>query len=242
MPGCDDRVAVDSPISGPAAARTPAALMRSNPFCTRFVRPGAIEYQFSADPSTRDEPTSSPATIVDELARQGAGVVVGPHGSGKSTLLQTLWPDLSARYAEIDWVQTHACDRPGLVSRWSHRRRCDVTALSRPDRLAEGGLLVVDGIEQISTACRWRLIRRLRKKRQSLLATSHRPMTGLKTLYRTEVTPRLILTLTRRLMDDAPDDLIDGVMGNLCERDLTVLKNVRELWFDLYDVVETADG
>ena len=54
-----------------------------NPFSTRHVRPGAIEYLFP------------PGHGIEQLVRRLAqsdwtGQIVGPHGSGKSTLLASL--------------------------------------------------------------------------------------------------------------------------------------------------------
>ncbi len=61
---------------------------RSNPFCSRFVRPGAIGYHFPAGESVE--------SIVERLhACQWRGALVGPHGSGKSTLLHALLPALN---------------------------------------------------------------------------------------------------------------------------------------------------
>ena len=59
------------------------SLHPANPFSTRAVRPGAMEYQFPPDDSL--------AKLLARLRdNHWWGEIVGPHGSGKSTLLQTL--------------------------------------------------------------------------------------------------------------------------------------------------------
>jgi hypothetical protein len=68
----------------------------SNPFATRFTRPGAIEYLFPAGQSA--------ASLVAQLADQGWwGEIVGPHGSGKSTLVATLVPALREAGRRVAW-------------------------------------------------------------------------------------------------------------------------------------------
>ena len=67
---------------------------RSNPFSTRFVRPGAIPFCFPQGEGA--------GTLVTRLERQGWwGQIVGPHGSGKSTLLAQLRPHLEAAGCEV---------------------------------------------------------------------------------------------------------------------------------------------
>jgi hypothetical protein len=55
----------------------------SNPFATRFTRPGAIEFIFPAGESL--------ATLVARLrACDWRGQITGPHGSGKAPLRAAL--------------------------------------------------------------------------------------------------------------------------------------------------------
>src|SRR3954454_24922938 len=63
--------------------------MSSNPFATRFIRPGAIPFLFLDGDSAE--------AIVERLeANQWRGQIIGKHGSGKSTLLATLAPVIEA--------------------------------------------------------------------------------------------------------------------------------------------------
>ena len=77
-----------------------ADLAPSNPFSTRFVRPGALEYLFEVGMRAED--------VVQRLAGTNwRGQIVGPHGSGKSTLLATLLEPLaqSGRWACVFRLQ-----------------------------------------------------------------------------------------------------------------------------------------
>ena len=61
-------------------------MVPSNPFATRYTRPGQLE---PLDAEGR--PIDLPA-LLQECARLGRAVaIVGPHGSGKSTLLRRLY-------------------------------------------------------------------------------------------------------------------------------------------------------
>src|SRR5262245_62831976 len=106
---------------------------RSNPFSTRFVRPGAIPYQFVDGADV--------AALATRLEGQGWwGQIVGPHGSGKSTLLATLLPELRRR-RRVVVVELHADRRRFLELAWSR----------------EPTLLVVDGHEQLGWWARRRV-------------------------------------------------------------------------------------
>src|SRR5205809_770947 len=68
--------------------------MSSNPFATRFIRPGAIPFLFLDG--------NSAAAIVERLkANNWRGQIMGEHGSGKSTLVATLVPVLKAAGREV---------------------------------------------------------------------------------------------------------------------------------------------
>jgi len=78
-----------NPDDAPAAT-DPTRLPRANPFATARIRPGRIPYAFPAG--------SASAAIAAALDRAGGrGQIVGPHGSGKSTLRATLADELARR-------------------------------------------------------------------------------------------------------------------------------------------------
>src|SRR5262245_57441084 len=149
---------------------------RSNPFSTRFVRPGAIPYRFADDLDV--------AALATRLEGQGWwGQIVGPHGSGKSTLLATLLPELRRRRRTVVTVELHA-----------DRRRFPELAWSR-----EPTLLAVDGYEQLGWWARRHVGKTCRRWGWGLLATGHGDL-GLPMLYRTEVTRALARALVEGLL------------------------------------------
>jgi DNA replication protein DnaC len=185
--------------------------VRSNPFATRFVRPGAIPFLFPAGLDT--------AALVERFAaNQWRGAIIGPHGSGKSTLLEWLCRELERAGHAVVRITLH-----------DNQRR-----LPRPADVAAGQILVIDGYEQLSPWARWQLARRCRRCRCGLLITSHRP-TRLPELYRTTVDSELLARIVARLLVDA-DDLIsaDDVRRAFSRHG----QNAREALFALYDLYE----
>jgi DNA replication protein DnaC len=190
--------------------------MASNPFATRFVRPGAATYLFPDGQSGEQ--------LVQKLAEcDWVGQIVGPHGSGKSTLLFTLMPLLAAHGR-----------RPTLVTLHDGQRRLPEDAEAVID-LGPPALLVVDGYEQLS---RWRrrvLERRRRRAGTGLLVTAHEPV-GLPNLL--SMTPSLDAAkrIVRRLLTGQTDRLIaDDDIARSYEQ---CAGNLREMLFALYDTVE----
>jgi hypothetical protein len=184
----------------------------SNPFATRFVRPGAMEYLFP--------PGLSAEALVERLrASHWQGEIVGPHGAGKSTMLATLLPQLAIAGRTVVHVALHAGEKslpPGLDAwrAWSSNTQ-----------------IVVDGYEQLSWWSRSKLAWRVRERGAGLLVTSHAP-TGLPLLI--EVGPQLDVTrqVVRKLVPD--DSLItDDDIATAFE---ACDGNVRETLFRLYDV------
>jgi hypothetical protein len=189
-------------------------LPRSNPFSSRFVRPGAIPYLFPAGEDV--------TVLCHRLEAQGWwGEIIGPHGSGKSTLLAALVPELS-RWGQV-LLQVRLCQeqRPLPESIWPQ--------LAEPGRR----LLVVDGFEQAGWWTRRRLQRACRRGGHGLLITAHRSL-GLPRLYRTATTPETARLLVSHLLGQhpcAPDidycDLLKRHRGSF-----------RHVLFELYDRYE----
>jgi hypothetical protein len=193
-----------------------------NPFATRFVRPGALDFQWAEGESVE--------RLVGRLTSlQGMAQIVGPHGSGKSTLLHTLAPHLQAAGWATRWY---------MLNGQTHRLPT-VTF-----RLAAGPaarlLVIVDGFEQLRWWRRRRLIGRCRYHGAGLLVTTHRDL-GLPTLVHLRPTLDMVQRVVRRLLEgDLPKGLIlptdvqdaFGVTGG----------NVRETLFRLYDVYERRRG
>ena len=203
----------------------------SNPFATRFTRPGSFEFRWG-DPRDRQN-------LVDLLEQSRVGFIVGPHGSGKSTLLCSLMSLLASRFSEVASLQLHASERGGIFGTWRHRREAFGRACQMLRTLPGRGVLLLDGAEQLSDRGLRRVLSLASQNDQFVLATSHAAPMGLPVLYRTQLSPRAIRDLTRELLSDQDEELICLVESELDRRDLSKQTSLRDLWFDLYDVVQT---
>lgn len=191
------------------------ALPGSNPFATRFTRPGQMPFFFP--------PEQDGSALVERLRGQGWwGQIVGPHGSGKSTLLATLVPLLQAAGRNVLRVELHDGQRrlPAEILRRS-RFTCDTQ-------------LLIDGYEQLSRWQRLSVQRRCRLAGCGLLVTSHVSV-GLAKLFCTRsdlATARELVSflLSRQPALISPADI---------ERSFHAHRgNLREMLFDLYDLFE----
>jgi hypothetical protein len=191
--------------------------MPSNPFSTRFIRPGAIPFIFPEGQSAQ--------SLVELLAaNRWCGQITGPHGSGKSTLLATLIPALTAADRNVHHIALHQGE---------HR-------LPRMDRstLAADTQLVIDGYEQLSWWDRRRVKAMCQRHGAGLLVTAHSDM-GLPTLFQTQPSPQLAQTIvemivpayTTRVTVDDVSRAFNATGGNL-----------RETLFRLYDVYQQRSG
>ena len=186
----------------------------SNPFATRFTRPGAIEFLFP-DGESAD-------SLVHRLgASAWQGEIVGPHGAGKSTLLATLIEPLTSAGRSIVQATLHQGETslPKTLDDWR--------AWSAATQI------IVDGYEQLTWWSRRQLARRVRDRQAGLLVTSHAP-TGLPTLL--VVAPRFEAAqqVVRRLV---PDTTI--ITAEDIERSFRACDgNIREMLFQLYDLYQ----
>ncbi len=137
----------------------------SNPFATRFVRPGSLPYFFGDDGS--ETLGSILARLRDNAWR---GEIIGPHGSGKTTLL-------------VQLLQA-ARDAGGRVTFFSLNDRQRRLPRDWQSQIGSASFVAIDGYEQLGGWARWRLKRFCRSPRIGLVVTAHAP-TGLPTLYRT---------------------------------------------------------
>ncbi len=201
--------------------------MKSNPFATRFVRPGELAWIATG----HDE---SLAALADSFQRQFhyRAAIVGPHGSGKSTLLEHLIPLLDS---EAVWLSLRRSEQPFSKIRAS------------TPQWSSGGVLVLDGFEQLSI---WQTIRvcwMVRLRRMGLLVTCHRPSRLLPTLLTLAPTAELVQRLvTDRLAESralSPLDRCEWLDEMTDERRLQgwLTKergSVREVFMRLYDYYE----
>ena len=187
--------------------------MASNPFSTRFIRPGAIPF-FFVD-------FESATSIVEKLREQHWwGQIVGPHGSGKSTLLETVKPELEAAGRQIVAIKLRQGEHrlPPLAKR----------------TLTTTTQLLIDGYEQLSWWSRWRVRLLCRWCGAGLLVTAHMDV-GLPTIFRTQPSQDLVEAVVAQLVGDdksliSPEDIAGAYK--------TASGNVRETLFRLYDVYQ----
>lgn len=186
----------------------------SNPFATRYTRPGAIEYRWPAG--------NSPAELIARLqALSWRGEIAGPHGSGKSTLLAALAPALEASGRQVmTFTLAEGMRRlPGGNAQLS--------------KAGPTTIVIVDGYEQLSGWSRWMLRSACRRRRSGLLVTTHRP-TGLPRLLTTSVEPDVAIQIVSQLVGPGgsvrPEEVLPALEASR--------GNLREALFHLYDLFE----
>ena len=238
----------------------------TNPFATRFTRPDAVAFQWqlrAADPETVGSGVVNPSSdatmhvqaqwstdttefcegLLRNLQRERLGLIVGPHGSGKTTLLYTLLPHLTSAFEEkgrgkVRVIQLTMPLKGSVWTRVKHARNSARVAMDCLCDLPRGSLLVIDGVEQLAVRNLRRLTRVVRKRGLFLLATSHTNLARIAVLHETAVDVMLIRSLADRLLAGAPCSVGQIVSAELEQRDLSRRTNVRDLWFELYDIVQ----
>jgi hypothetical protein len=227
----------------------------SNPFATRFTRPGAIDYLFASGQSVD--------SLVGRLRDHGWwGAILGPHGSGKSTLLAALAPELDAAGRRV--VRLMVSPAPATVGNALRGVSEDCTAatsgsdegpVKRPrsvawilpseayqaaaDQSPDATLqLVVDGYEQLSWWTRRRIESLCRRCSAGLLVTAHQPV-GLPVLLTTEPSLALAQRIVKRLLPEGDSTVTPGDVEAAYAK---CAGNLRETLFALFDIYQTRCG
>jgi hypothetical protein len=187
---------------------------RTNPFATRYTRPGAIP------PLDATGQLVDIARLVEDIRRMRGLSIEGPHGTGKSTLLVAL-------AAAFD-----AAGQLGATVRLRHFR--DATAaFAAVGRAPAQSACCLDGWNVLGP-CGW-LVRLLaRVRRVMLVVTSHRA-TGLPLIISTTATLPLFTAIVARLPDHGGSS-IDA--ADLADALVHHPSNLREALLELYDHVE----
>ena len=184
-----------------------------NPFSTRHVRPGAIDYLFPPG-------TTAESLLARLEGNSWRGQIVGPHGSGKSALLATLIRAVEGSARQVRLVELHDGQRRLPRDFW----RTDITPNT---------LVIVDGYEQLGFSSRFRLRGFCRKRGLGLLVTAH-SSSGFPDLFRTAPDMATAVRLVEQLVDrDAPISA-----DEIRERFSAHKGDIREVLFDLYDAHE----
>jgi hypothetical protein len=195
------------------------AVPASNPFASRWVRPGAVPFFFP--------PGQGVVALVERLrAMDWRGQIVGGHGTGKSTLLAALLPELRRVGRQPLLVTLHGGRRTMPSEAWA--------TLRQTERSGGTVQVIVDSYEQLPLLHRFRLRGRCWWRGHGLLVTTHMNV-GLPELFRTEVTRELAGRVLEHLLAGA-EQLVSE--AELSERLRAHGGNLRQALFDLYDVHE----
>ena len=240
----------------------------SNPFATRFVSPGQVEWV-------------GELVYVEQLALRWKALncrasIIGVHGSGKSTLLEhfvpligdVIWrrdaeghltsgsnPSPPTPLPETGRGEKTDCGElsgkvAGRVSNegipqtvWLQLRRTASQTMVIPwDELSRGRLLILDGYEQLTLWRRAVLIARTKLRGVKLLVTSHR-RTVLATLCELSITDSIARQIVSQLT--AGRVTIDhGDFATISDEEIQRCLeahdgNMRDVLMDFYDRYET---
>lgn len=195
--------------------------MDSNPFSSRYIRPGAVEYQFSTG-------FDIGRLLARFRANRYCGQILGPHGTGKSTLLWTLKRELEREKTPFAFYCLHADQSSrAVLAGWS--------------AVSFGTVLIIDGFEQLSFWKRWIIRAWTRMRSQGLIITGHRPL-GLPILWNTtlDVDRAIELANQQRTAAKSTESTEFPELDPDLIRQLFWKRNgnLREIYFDLYDYCE----
>jgi hypothetical protein len=187
----------------------------SNPFSTRYVRPGVIPFQYAAGENV--------GTLLRRLeGSKNWGEIVGGHGSGKSTLLAELLPALR-----------RGGQRPALIELHDGQSYLGVH-LSRFTERHQATMIVVDGYEQLGFLARLKLKWFCRRRGLGLVVTTHAPA-GFPSLYRMAPSPELTVRLVEHLLGKEKHLFATQEIHEVFHKHSG---DLREVLFELYDRYE----
>jgi hypothetical protein len=208
-------------------ARLASSARRTNPFATRFVRPGAIPFQFG-------DGTDGQMLVEQLAAAEWRGAIVGPHGSGKSTLLATLIPRVEQAGRCVKHI---ALCGDGIISSDGDSRSLPKSL----DDLESSSLLIIDGWEQLSWWNRYRIRKRTARRNCGLLVTAHDPaiIRPLPLLFQTAPSLGTMQMLIEQFLQ-SDSKFVSPVVSH---SDISTAfsqhhGNIRDAFFALYDLFE----
>lgn len=237
-----EAVPFQCPESGRVTDHNIVVREQSQTVASQSVREASVENCLSNEHEPADT-VELCHRIIRQLKSAKCGLIVGPHGSGKTTLLCTLMPFLVSVFQSDGLAQVRRMQftMPLANTAWSrfrHARESVHAAVDCLRGLKSGSLLVIDGVEQLRSRDLRSLVRKSRRRDIFLLATSHARVAGISVLHQTAVNVMLIQSLADRLLVDASPLVVEIVSRELQCRNLNACTNVRDLWFELYDIVQ----
>lgn len=214
----------------------------TNPFSISFVAPSQVVYRFShgANATSQHAVDSHLEALLGKLKDTRRGLIVGPHGTGKSTLLHTFLPKLQRSFPKVAFHQLSNDPSQGFIKRLMGRIKSGKRVREELSELPKDGLLMIDGWEQLTVAARWRIAKAAASRKVTLLASCHHRLPGWTVIHETRSTPKLIRSLAGDLLDDSPHEIRKMIDVHLKNRSLSPTTNIRDLWFEMYDMVEDA--
>lgn len=199
-----------------------------NPFSTKFWTPGTIPYQFYNEKYRDDNEKELDVNIlIGQKIEFGTIMqIVGSHGSGKSTLLRTLLPFLE---------QQHFTVQLEVLNDRQHQLSPNFLPIRQNKRM----FYMIDGYEQLSFLEQIRLRFQNWGATGGLLLTTHKPIFGIRVLYRTppqfEIFVKLVQELTKTYSAIHSFTFETTVLREIYHR---ANGNFRTAFFELYDIVQ----
>ncbi|KAA5541383.1 hypothetical protein FYK55_17585 [Roseiconus nitratireducens] len=214
----------------------------TNPFSTDCISPSSVVYRFAAEnrAATDHAVDAHLENLLSKLRECRLGAIIGPHGTGKSTLLHTFLPKLQHAYPQVAFHQLCHDPRDSLRRRFADRVQAGRRIRAALSSLPAGGLLVVDGWEQLGRLSRWWISRSSGSNKVTLLVTAHHRPAGFTVIHETAASSQLVRALAKELTKDSPYRIQKMVDDQIKSRRVNLRTNVRDLWFEMYDLVEES--
>ena len=196
----------------------PNTRSRSNPFSTKFVRPGAIEFLANQPEFLR--------SVLDSFRKNNfRGQILGPHGCGKTTLTFALEKELSDEFDSFRRVTIR--NSREIQSNEGYPRSDEI------DRAIQKQLLIIDGFERLPWLHQRLLIKSCGSRQIALMITTHRWIRGVPLLCELKPDLETLIQLVKRL---SPEFRVEpSILKSIFQRNHG---DIRESLMSMYDWFE----